>query len=120
MTEIRNDAFRGSSYCDYDDNWNYSCSGNLSELNFADGSMLTTIGDYAFTDQQLNSLDIPDSVTTIGLGAFKGNNLSSLVIGDSITSQVRRKASLQKFCCINTSYRRRSRRDHGMFGHVAA
>ncbi len=47
---------------------------------------VTTIGEYAFSDNNLTSVVIPDSVTIIGVGAFNSNNLTSVVIPDSVTS----------------------------------
>ena len=46
---------------------------------------VTTIGDSAFMSNNLTSVVIPDSVTTIGGNAFSFNNLTSVVIPDSVT-----------------------------------
>ncbi len=45
---------------------------------------VTTIGNYAFTNNQLTSVVIPDSVTTIGIDAFYKNQLISVTIGSGI------------------------------------
>jgi prepilin-type N-terminal cleavage/methylation domain-containing protein len=39
---------------------------------------VTTIGDYAFTDNHLTEVTIPSSVTSIGDSAFYGNQLTSI------------------------------------------
>ena len=45
-----------------------------------------SIGAYAFRGNALTSVDIPDSVTTIGRVAFQLNALTSVIIPDSVTS----------------------------------
>ena len=47
---------------------------------------VTIIGDYAFYDNDLASVTIPDSVTTVGYAAFESNALTSVIIPDSVTS----------------------------------
>ena len=44
------------------------------------------IGDYAFYDNQLQTVTIPNSVTSIGNIAFGENQLTSITIPDSVTS----------------------------------
>ncbi|MDD3868517.1 MAG: leucine-rich repeat domain-containing protein [Candidatus Absconditabacteria bacterium] len=44
------------------------------------GKPVTSIGNYAFTSNQLASVVIPNSVTSIGDGAFYGNQLTSVTI----------------------------------------
>jgi hypothetical protein len=56
------------------------------------GNGVTSIGDYAFSGSDYNSLNsltsvvIPNSVTSIGSNAFKYNSLNSVTIGNSVTS----------------------------------
>jgi|GEM_PF-3768560 len=50
------------------------------------GVNVTTIGYYAFFNNQLTSLTIPSSVTTIGNSAFSNNQLTSLTIPSSVTN----------------------------------
>ena len=47
---------------------------------------VTTIGEDAFSGNQLTSVEIPDSVTTIGDSAFASNQLTSVSIGNSVTT----------------------------------
>jgi hypothetical protein len=47
---------------------------------------VTSIGQSAFSSNQLRSVVIPDSVTSIGNGAFGVNQLTSVVIGNGVTS----------------------------------
>jgi len=47
---------------------------------------VTTIGDYAFYENLLTTVTIPNSVTTIGEGAFQKNSLTSVTIGNAVTS----------------------------------
>jgi hypothetical protein len=45
-----------------------------------------SIGDLAFSDDQVTSVIIPNSVTSIGEWAFAGNQLTSVKLGNSVTS----------------------------------
>ena len=45
-----------------------------------------TIGKYAFYDNQLTEVIIPNSVTSIGKNAFYGNNLTEVIIPNSVES----------------------------------
>ncbi len=47
---------------------------------------VTTIGNSAFSNNNLTSITIPNSVTTIGSQAFEGNNLTSVTIPNSVTA----------------------------------
>jgi len=47
---------------------------------------VTTIGGDAFSDNKLTSVTIPNSVTTIGVAAFQKNQLTSVTIPDSVTT----------------------------------
>ena len=51
-----------------------------------DGSPVVSLSNYAFANNNLTSVTIPDSVTSIGSSAFANNNLTSVTIPDSITS----------------------------------
>jgi hypothetical protein len=50
------------------------------------GTSATSIGSYAFFDNQLTSVTIPNSVTSIGSQAFAYNQLTSVTIGNSVTT----------------------------------
>ena len=45
---------------------------------------VTIVGDYAFQDNKITSLTIPNSVITIGIAAFSNNQLTSLTIPNSV------------------------------------
>jgi len=49
------------------------------------GSVVTVIGSFAFYNNSLESVTIPDSVTSIEISAFRSNNLTSVIIPDSVT-----------------------------------
>ncbi|MDY0236915.1 MAG: leucine-rich repeat protein [Gudongella sp.] len=51
---------------------------------FIDGIEVNTIEDFAFTQKNLTSIDIPDTIKKIGSGAFSCNKLTSLIIPDSV------------------------------------
>jgi hypothetical protein len=51
-----------------------------------DGSPVVSLSNYAFANNNLTSVTIPDSVTSIGSSAFANNNLTSVTIPDSVTS----------------------------------
>jgi hypothetical protein len=46
---------------------------------------VTSIGNHAFSDNQLTAVTIPNSVTSIGNGAFSGNKLTSVTIGEGVS-----------------------------------
>ena len=50
------------------------------------GYPVTSIGRFAFSNNQLTSVTIPSSVTTIGRFAFENNQLTSVIIPSSVTS----------------------------------
>jgi hypothetical protein len=56
----------------------------LTEVVIPNG--VTTIGEYAFSGNQLTEVVIPNSVTTIGEYAFSGNQLTEVVIPNSVTT----------------------------------
>ena len=66
----------------------YSYEHKITAVNFAEGSVCTSIGDSAFYNcTGLTSITIPDSVTSIGDSAFSYcTGLTSITIGDSVTS----------------------------------
>ena len=62
------------------------CSVNVVIPSSINEVSVTTIGDRAFSGNNLTSVVIPDSVTTIQGFAFYVNNLTSVVIPDSVTT----------------------------------
>ena len=63
-----------------------SCGFDVVIPDMIGGKKVTSIGNSAFTSNQLTSVVIPDSVTSIGDFAFQINQLTSVVIPDSVTS----------------------------------
>ena len=57
----------------------------LTNLTFAPGSQLTTIGEEAFASQGLTTVDFPNTVTTIGNYAFSSNKLTTITLSESLT-----------------------------------
>ena len=62
------------------------CSATIVIPGTLGGDPVTSIGDFAFNDNLLESVTIPDSVTSIGDFAFNNNLLESVTIPDSVTS----------------------------------
>ena len=60
----------------------------VKKVNFENGSMLTSIGDFTFSScTSLTSIEIPNSITSIGDYAFYNcTSLTSIVIPSSVTS----------------------------------
>ena len=50
------------------------------------GIRVAEIGDFAFAENQLTGITIPNSVTTIGESAFAENQLTSITIPNSVTT----------------------------------
>ena len=78
VTELQNgDSYYGGVFS--------GCS-NLESVTFAEGSKLTSIGDYAFEYcSSLKSIEIPAGVTSIGVNAFYGcSNLNTVYYAGSI------------------------------------
>ncbi|MCB9819732.1 leucine-rich repeat protein [Candidatus Nomurabacteria bacterium] len=63
-----------------------ACTRDVDIPSSIGGVEVTSIGNYAFSSNQLTSVTIPDSVTSIGDGAFGSNQLTSVTIPDSVTS----------------------------------
>ncbi|MGE7918039.1 leucine-rich repeat protein [Viridibacillus sp. NPDC093762] len=64
-------------------------NGSAKNVNIPDklgGNTVTSIGTYAFANNQLTSVSISDSVTSIGSYAFAYNQLTSVSIPNSVTS----------------------------------
>ncbi len=58
---------------------------NIEISNEINGITVTSIGCWAFANNALVSVTIPNSVTIIRKGAFSDNNLRSITIPDSVT-----------------------------------
>ena len=75
VTTIGERAFQGAFYLDEDQ--------KLTNLTFAPGSQLTTIGERAFYEQGLITVDFPNTVTRIGKYAFAENKLTKIKLPES-------------------------------------
>ncbi len=73
VTEIGASAFEGGYS---------STSKYLSAVTFEENSSLTTIGESAFTNSAITTINIPASVTSIGASAFSGSALESVTFTD--------------------------------------
>ena len=58
---------------------------NLTSVTFKSPSYITNISDEAFSNNQLKSVIIPDSVKLISEEAFNNNQLESVTIGSNVT-----------------------------------
>ncbi|MEK5040544.1 leucine-rich repeat protein [Sporosarcina sp. FSL K6-3457] len=61
-------------------------SKDITIPNTLDGKTVTRIGDYAFQDNQLTSVKLPDNLTAIGFEAFFNNRLKSVTLPNTLTS----------------------------------
>ena len=78
VTSIGESAFNGNSD---------GSTNQISSLVFESNSNLQTIGNNAFSYNQLSgTLTIPSSVTSIEYGAFSGNKINTLNLGSGLTS----------------------------------
>lgn len=89
-----------NSVADDDGTWTYSLNGDTATItgckrtcpaelvvpDTIDGYSVTSIGDFAFWENKLTSVTIPDSVTSIGDFAFWVNKLTSVTIGNGVAS----------------------------------
>ena len=81
--------------------YNTSCGFDVVIPDMIGGKKVTSIGNSAFTSNQLTSVVIPDSVTSIGDFAFQINQLTSVVIPDSVTSIGSYAFSMNKLTSLN-------------------
>ena len=68
--------------------WAFQSSSKLKNVIIPEGSKLETIGNNAFIDTKLESINIPNTVTSIGAGAFNGTKLKTLTIPDNASGPV--------------------------------
>ena len=80
ITHIGDEAFRKQYVKGVTFNKNYS----LTSVEIPDS--VVSIGNFAFSVNELTSLKIPDSVVSIGQSAFASNQLTSLEIPDSVVT----------------------------------
>ena len=78
-----------------------SCGFDVVIPDMIGGKKVTSIGNSAFTSNQLTSVVIPNSVTSIGGVAFQINQLTSVVIPDSVTSIGSYAFSMNKLTSLN-------------------
>jgi len=62
------------------------CSNALHIQNLTLGEGVTSIGDEAFADSDITSLELPSTLTTIGYAAFAGNQITELTLPENLTS----------------------------------
>ena len=62
----------------------YICYGTLKKVSLPNNGSLTSIGSYAFANNQLQEVVIPQSVESIGYSAFYNNNITSFIIKDTV------------------------------------
>ena len=63
----------------------YDCGTDVTIPKTIQGYPVTVIREFAFRNNQITSVVIPNSVTTIGRYAFQSNQLTSVTIPDSVT-----------------------------------
>ena len=80
--------FAEGSVCESIGNYAFRSCSSLTSVNFGNNSQLTSIGECAFENcHSLTSITIPDSVTSIGDSAFRNcGSLTSITIGKGVTN----------------------------------
>src|SRR5574344_8009 len=75
-------------YYDYinNDSNNKACPRDVLIPETINGIAVISMSNYAFANNQLTSVTIPDSVTSIGIATFQSNKLTNVTIPNSITS----------------------------------
>jgi hypothetical protein len=64
-----------------------SCAVDVDELKMH--NKIRSIGDRAFQNQDIETVNIPNSVTYIGTGAFQNNReMKAINLGSSVTSEI--------------------------------
>lgn len=67
--------------------WRNSFNGSaITNVQFAEGSKLTEIGEEAFYGSRLESIELPSSLIVIGTGSFGNTSLRSISIPQNVTS----------------------------------
>ena len=59
---------------------------SLTSIDLSNCTLLTSIGDYAFSRSNLNSISLPDGLQSIGMQAFASTMLTSIQLPSSVTT----------------------------------
>jgi len=85
IISIGDGAFASNTNCDYDDEWNYICSGGITSIKLP--SSITSIGTDAFAHNAISGeLDLSMYTNLISVSGFGYNEIDSIKLPNTVTT----------------------------------